>query len=81
MPLIPALLRGRGGQISVSLKSAWSTKRVPGQPGLHSEFLSQTNKQTKIHLFHLKFKSVFLGFFFTDLWISSVPGILPKRHC
>ena len=25
---------GRGRQISVSLRPAWSTKRVPGQPGV-----------------------------------------------
>lgn len=27
-------------QISVSLRPLWSTERLPGQPGLHSETLS-----------------------------------------
>jgi hypothetical protein len=36
----------------LSSRPAWSTERVPGQPGLHRETLSrktnkQTNKQTK----------------------------------
>jgi hypothetical protein len=30
----------------VSSRPAWSTEWVPGQPGLYSETLSQTNKQT-----------------------------------
>jgi hypothetical protein len=39
MPLIPALGRQR---------PAWSTERVPGQPGLYRETLSQKNKRKKI---------------------------------
>jgi len=31
---------------SLSARSAWSTERVPEQPGLHRETLSQTNKKT-----------------------------------
>jgi hypothetical protein len=31
----------------MSSRPAWSTQWVPGQPGLHRETLSQTNKQTK----------------------------------
>jgi hypothetical protein len=34
---------------SLSLRPAWFTERVPGQPGLHRETMSgnkQTNKQT-----------------------------------
>jgi hypothetical protein len=31
----------------LSSRPAWSTERVPGQPGLHRETLSQENKQTK----------------------------------
>jgi hypothetical protein len=42
--------RVRGRQISVGLKPVWSTKRVPGEPGLHRnpvlKTLKQTNKQT-----------------------------------
>jgi hypothetical protein len=37
----------------MSLRRAWSTEQVPGQPGLHRETLPQkniqTNKQTKYH--------------------------------
>jgi hypothetical protein len=36
----------------LSLRPAWSTKQVPGQPGLYRETLSrnkQTNKQTNKH--------------------------------
>jgi hypothetical protein len=29
------------------LRPAWSTKLVPGQPGLHRETLSRKTKQTK----------------------------------
>ena len=36
---------GRGRQISLSLRTAWSTKRVPGQPVLHRETVSKTNKK------------------------------------
>ena len=32
---------------SLSLKSAWSTERVPGQPELHRETLSQTKQANK----------------------------------
>jgi hypothetical protein len=41
-------LGGRGRQIFVSLRPAWSTERVPGQPG-HRKTLSHKNKtkQTK----------------------------------
>jgi hypothetical protein len=28
----------------LSLKAAWSTEKVPGQPGLHRETLSQKHK-------------------------------------
>jgi hypothetical protein len=38
---------GRGRWISVSLRSAWSTKQVPGQPGLHRETLSWKTKKKK----------------------------------
>jgi hypothetical protein len=31
----------------VSSKPAWSTERVPGQPGLHRETLSRKNQKTK----------------------------------
>ena len=40
MPLIPAF-KGRDRWISVSLRPAWSTDRVPGLPRLHREILSQ----------------------------------------
>jgi hypothetical protein len=36
----------RGRWISKS-RPAWSTKRVPGQPGLYRETLSQKTKQNK----------------------------------
>ena len=35
---------GRGRRISVSSRPAWSTKWVPGQPGLHRQTLSQKTK-------------------------------------
>jgi hypothetical protein len=31
----------------LSSRPAWSTKRVPGQPGLHRETLSRKNKKKK----------------------------------
>ena len=31
----------------LSLRPAWSTERVPGQPGLHRETLSQKTKKKK----------------------------------
>jgi hypothetical protein len=35
----------------VNLRPAWSTQQVPGQPGLHSETLSQNKtKETKLFL-------------------------------
>jgi hypothetical protein len=37
----------RGRWISASLRPAWSTERVPQQPGLHREILSQTNKNNR----------------------------------
>jgi hypothetical protein len=37
--------RGRGWQISVSLKPAWSRDQVPGQPGIHRETLSQKKQK------------------------------------
>jgi hypothetical protein len=42
----------------LSSRPAWSTKGVPGQPGLHRETLSlkQTNKQTNKH------KKIYLSF-------------------
>ena len=44
--LVPAL-GGRGRKISTSSRVSWSTQRVPGQPELLSETLSQgKNKQT-----------------------------------
>jgi hypothetical protein len=35
------------GQISEFKGPAWSTQRVPGQPGLHRETLSQKQNKTK----------------------------------
>ena len=40
MSLIPALCGGRGRQISVSSRPAWSIEQVLGEPGLHRETLS-----------------------------------------
>ena len=41
-------LGGRSRWIFVSLRPVWSTERVPGQPALHRETLSQnTNKKKK----------------------------------
>jgi len=42
---------GRGRRISVSLRSAWSTDQVSGQPGLHRETLSQKKKNTALYMF------------------------------
>ena len=40
-PSIPVLGVGdKGKQISVSSRPAWSTKKAPGQPGIHRETLS-----------------------------------------
>lgn len=38
MPLIPAL--GKQRQVDVSLRPAWSTDEVPGQPGLQRKALA-----------------------------------------
>lgn len=38
---------GRGRRTSESLRPAWCTKRVPGQPGLQSETLSKKIKEKK----------------------------------
>jgi hypothetical protein len=35
---------GRQRQTDLGLRLAWSTERVPGQPGLHKETLSQKPK-------------------------------------
>ena len=42
-------LGGRGRQISMSLKPAWSTQEVPGQSRLHRQTLSQNNQIIKKH--------------------------------
>lgn len=42
-PVIP-VLKSRGRQISGGSRTAWSTERVLGQPGLHRETASKTNK-------------------------------------
>jgi hypothetical protein len=44
-PLIPAF--GRQRWISVSLRSAWSTGQIPGQPGIQRETLSGTTPLQK----------------------------------
>lgn len=41
MPLLPVL----GRQISVSLRSVWSTWQVPGQTEIHTETLSERKKK------------------------------------
>ena len=41
----PSIWKAEAGGF-LSLRPAWSTERVPGQPGQHKETLSQTNKQT-----------------------------------
>jgi hypothetical protein len=38
---------GSGRWISVSLRPAWSTEQVQGQPGLHRETLSWKKKRKK----------------------------------
>jgi hypothetical protein len=44
--LIPVLRSGgRGKWISLDCRPAWSTARVPGQPGLCREILSQNTKR------------------------------------
>jgi hypothetical protein len=48
-------LGGRGRQISVSFRPAWSRCRVPGQPGLHREILPQ--KQINKHNLKIKKKT------------------------
>ena len=46
-------LGGRGRWMLVSTRPAWSTWRVPGQPGLHSHSVSNRNQANKKPL-HLK---------------------------
>jgi hypothetical protein len=41
-------LGSRGRRISVNSRPAWSTEQVPGQPGLHSEALSQKKNDNKM---------------------------------
>jgi hypothetical protein len=45
MPLIPADWEAEAGRY-LSSRPAWSTKSVPGQPGLHRETLSQKKQTT-----------------------------------
>jgi hypothetical protein len=42
----PSTREAEAGEF-LSLRPAWSTKWVPGQPGLHRETLSQKTKQNK----------------------------------
>jgi hypothetical protein len=64
MPLIPALWEAEAGGF-LSLRPAWSTKWVPGQPGLHRETLSRKTKtQNKI-----KISLNSTGHFHTPVWL------------
>lgn len=45
--LDPGAPEVRGRWISVSVRLAWSTKKVPGQPGVHREALSSKPKHTQ----------------------------------
>lgn len=38
---------GRGRQIAMSSRPAWTMQKVPGQPGLQTETLSQNRTTTK----------------------------------
>jgi hypothetical protein len=42
----PSTWEAEAGEF-LSLRAAWSTEWVPGQPGLHKETLSQKSKKTK----------------------------------
>jgi hypothetical protein len=46
MPLNPSTWEAQAGRFLGS-RPAWSTKGVPGQPGLYRETLSRKNKQRK----------------------------------
>jgi hypothetical protein len=46
MLLIPTFLEAKAGG-SLSSRLTWSTERVPGQPKLHKETLSQTPKRNE----------------------------------
>ena len=45
-PVIPALWEAEAGGF-FSSRLAWSTERVPGQPGLHRKTLSRKNQIQK----------------------------------
>ena len=40
---------GRGRSIHASSRPAWPAQQVPGQPGLHSEFLGQNPSKNNTH--------------------------------
>lgn len=42
---------GRARKLTRSLRPAWSTCEVPGQPGIHSQTLSQKTKNEKVNKF------------------------------
>jgi hypothetical protein len=74
----------------VSSRPAWSTDPVPGQPGLHRETLSQTQKpkkkkknpeKTKIgflcHFIGTFFKVTLFGFLYLPPFSTLIPSNIP----
>jgi hypothetical protein len=51
----PSILEAEEGGF-LSLRPAWSTEQVLGQPGLHRETLSQKNKNKGINNAKINFK-------------------------
>jgi hypothetical protein len=54
---------------SVSSRSAWSTERVPGQPGLHRETLSLIKKKNNCLLFQYISGRYFLYWFMDGFFL------------
>ena len=86
-PLIPALGRQRQARWPLSLRSAWSTEQVPGQPVLYRKTLSQKqNQNKKDRCIRTEFSSfLWLSFLLQQisLWNSGCPVLLfqvPKRQ-
>ena len=54
----PSIQEAEAGE-SLSSRPTWSTERVPSQPGLHREILSQKKKERKEFNFQIWEKAIF----------------------
>jgi hypothetical protein len=73
----PSTLKAEEGRF-LSSRSAWSTKWVPGQPGLYRETLSQKNKQTNKQTNKHKTKTELQGYKWRGAWGKRRSSDRPK---